>query len=128
ASPRRAREQFAHTDELVVLERARAWARGRNPWVRAPLLAFFVYIFLQHLHDPLYGSIFGGLNLGFHELGHYIFAPFGETLQVLGGSLFQCIVPIIAAVLFYRQPDYFGVSFAWCWLSTNLFSVAVYAA
>jgi hypothetical protein len=35
---------------------------------------------------------------------------------------------VIAAALFYRQRDYFAMAVACCWLSTNLFNVATYAA
>jgi hypothetical protein len=104
------------------------WARGRAWYLRAPLLLWFAWIFKQHLADPFYSSLFGGLNLGIHELGHYLFAPFGELMAVAGGSLLQCVVPLIGAWMFYRQRDYFAVAIAFCWLSTNLYSVAAYAA
>jgi hypothetical protein len=104
------------------LARVHAW------YLRAPLLLWFAWIFKQHLGDPFYSSLFGGLNLGIHELGHFLFMPFGEMMSVAGGSLLQCVVPLIAAWMFYRQRDYFAVAIAFCWLSTNLFSVATYAA
>ena len=50
-----------------------SWCEGRR-WIwRAPLLVFFAYIAVRHLADPLYTSIFGGINLGIHELGHVVF-------------------------------------------------------
>src|SRR4051812_24863367 len=42
-------------------------------------------------------------DLVFHEAGHVIFGFFGRFLTVLGGSLLQCLVPIILAVAFLRQ-------------------------
>lgn len=33
-----------------------------------------------------------GVNLAFHEAGHLIFAPFGSTLGILGGTLGQLLV------------------------------------
>jgi hypothetical protein len=80
------------------------------------------------LRNPFYTSLVGGLNLGIHELGHFLWAPLGEYGSVLGGSLTQCLVPIVVMVLFYRQRDYFAIAIAFCWLATNLFSVATYAA
>jgi hypothetical protein len=116
------------TSPARLLEQAAAWARGRNWLVRAPLLALFAYMLVRYLRDPLYDTLFDGLNLGIHEMGHYLFLPFGEVMTVLGGSLLQCLAPLIAAYLFYRQRDFFAISVAFCWLSTNLFGVATYAA
>jgi hypothetical protein len=96
--------------------------------VRLPLLVYFTLVFRNHLANPFYFPFIGGLNLGIHELGHYLWAPAGEFWAVLGGSLTQCLVPIVMAYLFHRQRDYFAIAIALCWLSTNLFSVATYAA
>ncbi len=116
------------TSPETLFGQAAEWARGRNWLVRAPLLAWFAYMFVHYLKDEEYGTIFDGLNLGIHEMGHYLFIPFGEVMTVLGGSLLQCLAPIIAMVLFYRQKDFFAISIAFCWLATNFFSVSVYAA
>jgi hypothetical protein len=45
---------------------------------------------------------------------------------VLGGSLLQCLAPLVVAALFVRQRDYFAVAFAFGWLGTNWFDVATY--
>ena len=76
----------------------------------------------------MYESYVGALNFGIHELGHVVFRPFGEFVMILGGSLFQCLVPVIAFAMFVKQGDYFAQAFAFGWLSTNLFSVATYCA
>ena len=101
--------------------------RGRRWWVRLPAIPFFAYVWLRHARDPSYHSVFGGLNLGVHELGHFVFAPFGDVLGALGGSLLQCLVPIVGMGMFLQQRDLFAVAFAWGWLATNLFEVATYA-
>lgn len=100
---------------------------GRRWWVRAPAVPFFSYVWLRHATDPLYHSVFGGLNLGVHELGHFVFGPFGDVLGALGGSLLQCLLPFVGMAMFLRQRDVFAVTFAWGWLATNLFEVATYA-
>jgi hypothetical protein len=109
-------------------EDAAAWAAGRHAPLRALLLLIVTWIFLRHLADPHYTSIIGGLNLGIHEIGHFLFAPFGEFAAVAGGSLLQCLVPVVAAGMFLRQRDWFAIAFAACWLGTNFFNVATYAA
>jgi len=105
------------------------WCR-KNPswWLRAPLIAYFLYIFINHLLDPNYQSLFGALNLGIHELGHYLLCWAGEFLHAAGGTIWQCLAPIIAMYVFYRIPDFFAISFCFGWLSTNFYNVATYVA
>jgi hypothetical protein len=76
----------------------------------------------------MYQSIFDGLNLGIHELGHLIFIPFGRFLTVAGGTITQCLVPLISFFMFYKQRDFFAICVSFCWMGTNLFSIAVYMA
>ncbi|MHC5036094.1 MAG: hypothetical protein ACYTHM_02160 [Planctomycetota bacterium] len=38
------------------------------------------------------------------------------------------MAPIGAAVIFWRQGDFFGIAFAFGWLATNFFEVGVYMA
>ncbi len=103
------------------------WCRGRWWYVRVPVLLFFAYTWMRHASDPMYQSMFKGLNLGVHELGHFVFG-FGDVLAAWGGSLLQCLVPLIGMAMFLRQRDYFAIAFAWGWLATNFFEVATYAA
>ena len=42
-------------------------------------------------------------DLIFHEAGHFIFSLFGQFMTVLGGSLLQFLIPVIAAVAFLAQ-------------------------
>ena len=65
-------------------------------------------------------------NLVFHEAGHVIFSPFGRFMTVLGGSLFQCLVPIALAIAFLRQDDRFGAAVCSWWAGQNLLDVAPY--
>jgi hypothetical protein len=118
--------------ELVAAlrEQVREWARDQSWEVRAPVLLYFAYVLVRHLGDIEYTSFFvGGINLGFHEMGHVLFRPFGEFLMIAGGTLTQWLVPVVAGALLYlRQRDPFGVAFCLCWLSTNLFSSATYVS
>jgi hypothetical protein len=47
-----------------------------------------------------------------HEAGHVLFSPFGELLEVAGGSITQVAAPILVALLFLRQREYFGIAVA----------------
>lgn len=111
-----------------IIEDAREWCKGRMWWPRLLLMFLLFHLLVCHIKDPLSSDIFKGINLGFHEMGHVVFNPFGQFIGVAGGSLFQCMVPLLSTIMFYRQRDYFGIAFCFAWLSTNLFDVATYAA
>ena len=107
---------------------ARAWAAGRLWWPRALLLVYLAYAGCRHLTDPEYASIFSGITLAIHELGHVLFGPLGEWLGVAGGSITQLAAPLAAALILLRQRDYFGVAVGGAWLSMSLSNLAVYIA
>jgi hypothetical protein len=67
-------------------------------------------------------------NLVFHEAGHVLFAIFGRFMMVLGGSLFQFLVPVILAAAFLKQRDQFGSAVCAWWAGQNLLDVAPYIA
>ncbi len=107
-------------------EDARAWAKGRTWWPRALVLTYLAYAGWRHYSDPEYGSLFSGLTLAIHELGHVIFGPFGEWAGVAGGSITQLAAPMAVALIMLRQRDYFGVAVGGGWLSMSLSNLAVY--
>ena len=107
---------------------ASLWAEDKFGPLRLILWLFLLYVLLSHLRDPMYQSIFKPLNLGIHELGHLIFSPFGKFLTVAGGTIAQCLVPLISFFMFYKQSDFFAISVSFCWMGTNLFSIAGYMA
>ena len=90
------------------------------------LLAYLAYIAIRSLDDYEYWTIFSGLTLVVHEAGHVIFSPFGEMLEVAGGSITQLAIPLLVALLFLRQREYFGISVALAWLSMSLTNLATY--
>ncbi|HEV7703646.1 MAG TPA: hypothetical protein VGO46_05100 [Gemmatimonadaceae bacterium] len=90
------------------------------------LLAYLAYVAVRSLQDYEYWTIFSGLTLVVHEAGHVIFSPFGEMLEVAGGSITQLAIPIIVALLFLRQREYFGITVALAWLSMSLTNLATY--
>ncbi|HSP32862.1 MAG TPA: hypothetical protein VLU46_00945 [Thermoanaerobaculia bacterium] len=110
------------------LSDAEEWAAGRMWIPRALLLLYLVYADFRFLRDPLSGTIFSGITLAFHEMGHVIFAFAGHFICSLMGSGTQVLIPIIAIIVFLRQPDYFGVSVGGFWLSFSLFELANYVA
>jgi hypothetical protein len=105
---------------------AQAWCAGRS-WVwRTALLSYLAWVGVRHLRDPLYSSLFGGITLAIHELGHVLLSWAGRFLGTAGGSLAQVAAPAAAAWLLYRQRDYFGVAVGGAWESFSLWNLATY--
>lgn len=111
-----------------IIQDTKEWCRGRNGWVRIPLLLWFAYVFYRHLRDPAYQSILDPLNLGIHEFGHLVFMVCGEFMMFLGGTLMQIIAPLYGVYNFLKQRDYYSVALCFGWLSTNFYDIAVYVA
>ena len=105
---------------------ARTWCWGRLWLPRLGLAAYLGYVGIRHLFDPEYSSLFGPINLGIHEAGHVVFSWGGAFLQAAGGTILQLAAPVIAALLFRRARDYFGITVCGVWEATNLYSVATY--
>ena len=79
-------------------------------------------------YDP-YGagdSFISNINLIFHEAGHAIFRFFGRFIHILGGTLGQCLIPLIVTVQFIRQKDNFEASIGLWWFGQNFIDVAPY--
>ena len=119
---------------FAVISSAAAWIRarvaGQRWWVRAPLLVVLAWILAAHLRDPLYTSIFYGINLGFHEMGHALFSWSGHRiLTAAGGTLLELAIPLGAGVYLLRtQHDPFGAAVCVFWLGTALVGAGMYAA
>ena len=105
----------------------RAWAAGRTWWIRAPLLLWLAWILFRYWDATGYGTIFQGIDLAIHEIGHILWAPLGEFMGFAGGTLTQLLAPVAAGAVLYRQRDWFGVSFAIAWVGINCFEIATYA-
>jgi hypothetical protein len=108
------------------LEDAAAWARGKMWIPRAILLAYLVYADIRFLRDPMSSTLFSGITLAFHEMGHLLFSFAGHFIGSLMGSGMQILIPIIVIVVFYRQDDYFGMAVGGFWLSFSMFELATY--
>lgn len=106
---------------------AEEWCEGKSPWLRAALAIYLAYAGVRHVADPFYRSWFAGITLVFHEMGHIVFAPLGNTLMLLGGSIMQLLVPAAAALyLLFRQRDWFGLTVSQSWLAFSTWELATY--
>jgi len=108
------------------LRDAAAWSAGKSWMWRALLLAYLAWAGFRHLCDPLYGSLFAGITLGIHELGHLLFAFAGRFVGISGGSVAQLAAPAAAAAILWSQRDYFGLTVASAWEAFSLWNLATY--
>ncbi len=66
------------------------------------------------------------LDLAIHETGHLVFAFGGERLMLLGGTLFQLLVPAAFALALWRQGDRHGATVPLWWLGQSCWNISVY--
>lgn len=116
-----------------IFQKPLAWAGKRFWWWRITIFAWFISMLVDNLRNSSYAlsrlsNPFSALDFGIHELGHMLFSPFGEFMHILGGSLFQCLFPLLWLIGFLQKKWYFAASLCLCWFGLNLFDVAVYVA
>lgn len=62
-----------------------------------------------------------------HEFGHILFRPFGEFMTLLGGSLFQVLLPLIfGGVFLVKNRDPFAAAVMLWWAAVAVMDVAPY--
>lgn len=94
---------------------------------RALVLILSVYG-LVSIRTPDTFRLLDHVDLAIHETGHLVFAPFGEFLTALGGSLFQLIVPAVFVGAFWRRGDRFAAFIACWWVAQSSWNLARYIA
>jgi hypothetical protein len=105
------------------------WERGLKPVSRAAFLGWTVFyvLFLVYAATNTTGFLLlDHANLMIHEAGHVVFSWDGETLQILGGTLAQILVPAVCTYIFLRRRETLAVAFCAFWMFENLLYVATY--
>ena len=123
-----------YTKKLGLLQHIVQWSTIRTGWWwRLGIASVLGYIWLKYLHQSDYAvqrtaNPINAFDLGIHELGHIVFIPFGVFMTILGGSLFQCLFPLLWLGVCAWKRWYFATCMVLIWFSYNLFDVATYAA
>ena len=66
-------------------------------------------------------------DLGFHELGHLVATPLGQTAHFLAGSATQVLVPLGLAVYFWiRQRHHIATGLMLAWAAAAAYDAAAY--
>lgn len=119
----RAAETFLHVPEEMD---------SMSFWGRAVILAGFTFWGLAFVFggihwDSINGSFLHAVNLPFHEFGHVFFSPLGRFMAILGGSLFQILVPIILLCAFsFKYRDNFAAAIMLWWCGQNFIDISPY--
>ena len=103
-------------------------------WARVVLLVLFAlwggYFMASGVDWEIIGSSFmHNINLPFHEFGHIFFSPFGQFMMILGGSLFQVLLPLaLMCVFVFKQHDTFAGSITLWWCGQSFIDLSPYIA
>ena len=101
---------------------------GRN--IRLVGVVLLAWLGWSAFHSE-YGRLplLGDVDVAIHESGHIIFMPFGRTMTILGGSLWQVVFPLVFAAYFLRwRRDMFAAMVCVWWSALNLLDVSIYCA
>ena len=104
------------------------WQKVTLPKLLSAIAAVALMLVIYLASEEGWIPILDSLNLVFHEAGHPLFSPFGETLQILGGTLMQLIVPAIVATTCWYKRQAVGMALAGAWFFQNGFNIARYMA
>lgn len=95
---------------------------------RSGLVIFGAAYLLEYVRSERAWTLLDEGILAIHEAGHVVFAPFGEFMTVLGGSLLQLLVPVAFVLYFARRGDRYAASIVLFWLAASTFNLATYVA
>ena len=88
-------------------------------------LALAWFPFVRDTRVPL----LGGVDLGFHELGHMLTYWLPDTATAMMGSITQVAVPLgLAAYFGLWRKEYLGAGLCLAWAGTSAHDVSIYIA
>jgi len=131
--PTRHQPSFDNTSDNAVIssgpelidESADRLLYGSGKYALIALMAFFFFYmvikrsgwcFLDHV------------NLPFHEFGHILFTPLGDTMHFLGGTIGQLMWPFVLVFYFIHRKEYLSSSFCLFWFGENFLNISKYMA
>ncbi len=104
--------------------------KGLSPEVIA--MTIFLMVCVSWAHTLFFAAdpwiFLDNANFMIHEVGHFVFWPFGEFLMMLGGSLLQVLVPILFGIYFFVKKAPYAAAFCVFWVGDNIINVGRYVA
>ena len=98
-----------------------------SDYIKAIFVIMITWYFIYCLRSLENSHIVTIVNLIIHEAGHSILFFFGQFIQVLGGSLFQVLIPFIFAVYFFIREDIYSSGIILLWVGESVIEVSRYA-
>ncbi len=87
---------------------------------------FFARYFLTP--ELVMDSFMHGFLLILHEAGHIILMPFGNFIMLLGGTLFQILIPLMIAVYFMLSKQWLSSSLVLMLVGFAFLDASIYVA
>jgi hypothetical protein len=106
-------------------------ARRWKPISRSAIIAWLVFYagFIVYAISMQGGMLFiDAANMVVHEGGHNLFAFFGPTLMLWGGTILQWLVPFLLAMYFFYERQVAGFVFSLFFFFENWLYTSVYMA
>ncbi len=107
------------------LDTAERWIYRTGKYFVVVLMAFFFFYMVIRRSSWCFLDY---VNLPFHEFGHILFGPFGDTLSFLGGTISQLMWPFILTVYFLLRKESLSASFCFFWFGENFLNISKYIA
>jgi hypothetical protein len=109
------------------------WKPASRP-VAIIALVFYLLFFLYAVSNRSGFLFLDFANLMIHEAGHPLFgmlsggaeSGFGYTLTILGGTLFELMVPAACAIYFFFRRESTGTAFCTFWFFENFLYIGTY--
>lgn len=118
-------DKFALLQPLEKIDAASFY--GRCAAFALLVLWSWFLIGYDYRYAEINGSFMHNILLPIHEAGHVLFIPFGEFMTILGGSLFQLMLPLGISIAFYwKNRDNFGAALGVWWASVSLVDLSPY--
>jgi hypothetical protein len=108
----------------AIAESRLRWRTAANVGAALACLAAGVWVLMGGERAFLISYV----DLGFHELGHLLFAWGPGLVPPLAGSVVQVAVPIGLAIYFGLRRESYASSLMFAWAATSAANVSVYAA
>ncbi len=100
---------------------------GRSAVLAALAIWSWFLIRYDYRTGEICSSFMHNILLPIHEAGHVLFRIFGEFMMILGGSLFQVLLPFAIGVAFIaKRRDNFGAAICFWWASVSLVDLSPY--
>jgi hypothetical protein len=80
---------------------------------------------LSGYSPPFIIFVIDTINFFIHEAGHFFLKPFGMWIHIIGGTLFQVLIPLSLLIVTWRQ-DIRQIGYPGFWLGESLINVSVY--